>query len=104
MQIMPVLFSIEEVSFHRCAWFAFLYIVFCFNYCWAIILMFLTPRALILLDRYSFQSVGLSSVVDGYSKIKSGVEQMVDSLLQYFLQLRSSSLVGKFLHLLKVAW
>ena len=47
MQIMPVLFSIEEVSLLRCAWFAFRYVVFCFNYCWAIILMFLTPRALL---------------------------------------------------------
>ncbi|KAM7434247.1 Meiosis-specific protein mei4 [Porites harrisoni] len=46
---------------------------------------------------------GLSSIVDDYSKIKSRVEQMVDSLLHYFLQLRSSSPVGKFLHLFKVA-
>ena len=42
-------------------------------------------------------------MVDDYSKIKSRVEQMVDSLLHYFLQLRSSSPVGKFLHLFKVA-
>ncbi|XP_073237968.1 uncharacterized protein [Porites lutea] len=46
---------------------------------------------------------GLSSIVDDYSKIKSRVEQMVDSLLHYLLQLRSPSPVGKFLHLFKVA-
>ncbi|CAH3027804.1 unnamed protein product, partial [Porites evermanni] len=34
---------------------------------------------------------GLSSIVDDYSKIKSRVEQMVDSLLHYLLQLRSPS-------------
>ena len=41
MQGMPVLFSIQEVSLLRCASFAFLYIVFCFNDCWAMILLYL---------------------------------------------------------------
>ena len=42
MQGMPVLFSFQEVCLLRCASFAFLYIVFCFNDCWAIILFLFT--------------------------------------------------------------
>ena len=41
MQGMPVVFSIQEVSLLTCASFAFFYIVFCFNDCWAIILLYL---------------------------------------------------------------
>ena len=54
MQGMPVVFSTQEVSLLRCASFAFLYIVFCFNDCWAIILLYL-QRA----KKVMFDSVGL---------------------------------------------
>ena len=47
---MPVVFSIQEVSLLRCASFAFLYIVFCFNDCWAIILLYLQCAKKVMSD------------------------------------------------------
>ena len=50
MQGMPVVFSIQEVSLLTCASFAFFYIVFCFNDCWAIILLYLQRAKKVMSD------------------------------------------------------
>ena len=50
MQGMPVLFSIQEVSLLRCASFAFLYIVFCLNDCWAINIIVFNYQSFVVLD------------------------------------------------------
>ena len=60
---MPVLFSIQEVSLLRCASFPFPYIVFCFNDCWAIILLYLQRAKKVMSDNPGLEDFAIGLVV-----------------------------------------
>ena len=63
MQGMPVVFSIQEVSLLTCASFAFFYIVFCFNDCWAIILLYLQRAKKVMSDNPGLVDFGIGLVI-----------------------------------------
>ena len=57
------LFSIQEVSLLRCASFAFLYSVFCFNDCWAIILLYLQRARKVMSDGMGLVDFAIGLVI-----------------------------------------
>ena len=63
MQGMPVIFSIQEVSLLTCASFAFFYIVFCFNDCWAIILLYLQRAKKVMSDNSGLVDFAIGLVI-----------------------------------------
>ena len=63
MQGMPVVFSIQEVSLLTCASFAFFYIVFCFNDCWAIILLYLQRAKKVMSDNPGLVDFAIGLVI-----------------------------------------
>ena len=63
MQGMPVIFSIQEVSLLTCASFAFFYIVFCFNDCWAIILLYLQRAKKVMSDNPGLVDFAIGLVI-----------------------------------------
>ena len=63
MQGMPVIFSIQEVSLLTCASFAFFYIVFCFNDCWAIILLYLQRAKKVMSDNPGLVDFAIGVVI-----------------------------------------
>ena len=63
MQGMPVVFSIQEVSLLTCASFAFFYIVFCFNDCWAIILLYLQRAKKVMSDNLGLVDFAIGLVI-----------------------------------------
>ena len=63
MQGMPVVFSIQEVSLLTCASFAFFYIVFCFNDCWAIILLYLQRAKKVMSDSLGLVDFAIGLVI-----------------------------------------
>ena len=63
MQGMPVIFSIQEVSLLTCASFAFFYIVFCFNDCWAIILLYLQRAKKVMSDNLGLVDFAIGLVI-----------------------------------------
>ena len=63
MQGMPVVFSIQEESLLTCASFAFFYIVFCFNDCWAIILLYLQRAKKVMSDNPGLVDFAIGLVI-----------------------------------------
>ena len=56
-------FSIQEVSLLRCASFAYLYSVFCFNDCWAIILLYLQRAKKVMSDSLGLMDFAIGLVI-----------------------------------------